>query len=233
MTSQEPVLNLTANMKNLLLALMLAALSLTAVLWLLQGASDDLDDLDGAPDAGAYGPEQFAVLSGEGNGVEVLLRPRFQDAARRRFTDRSFTQALGIKAGTWTFLEAIVVNVADREIPDVDPSTIELMLTNGERVPARDLRDLAADEPRARILVDAFTVAEGTPLPGKQTRRIVVAVPSETPFGDVKSARWMGLTLEPRTAGRHALESWLGKPRVRFLEAVLEPLDDATGGDRG
>ena len=217
-------------MKNLPLAMLLAAFSLTAFLVIRALSDDESDPRSGRPNAAAEAPDRVPVLSVSGDGLEVLLRPRFVDARRLRFTDRTFAERLGITVGDWTFLEAIVVNLGEEPIPDVDPSTIELELDGGRVFPARDLRDLAAETPDARVLVDAFTVAEGTPLPAGRTRRVVVAVPRHVVFGRVSKASWLGVELRPAVAGRRALERWLGRPELRFLEAVLESEE---GEDRG
>jgi len=216
-------------MKNLLLAMLLAAISLTTVLVFLGGDGADANGARRPPDARARAPEQFPVLTARNGAMEVLLRPRFADTGRLIYTDRSFTEALGIRAGKWTFLEAVVVNTGDDPISDVDPSTIALVRADGESIPARDLRDLAGADPTAKVLLDAFSTAENTPLAARSSRRLVVAVPAGEKFSRFSAARWMGLELSPAVAGRHALESWLGKPKLRFLEAVLE--EDAGSED--
>lgn len=220
-------------MKNLLLAMALAAFSLTAVLVTLAVTGEDKDDHAQRHDASRTVPETLAVLSGVQDGLEVLVRPRFSGRERRLYTDITLTRGLGIESGKWTYLEVVVVNGRDTEVVGVDPSDLAFTATDGDPVPARDLRTLAADGAAARLLLEALAPAPDRPLGPRNTRRIVVGMPASRTFDELASGRWLGVEIRPARAQRKALESWLVReqPRALFLEAVLEDAKDDGGGD--
>jgi len=177
--------------------------------------------------------DTVSVLSGVQDGLEVLVRARFSDPERRRYTDMTLTRGLGIQSGSWTYLEVVVVNDRDTEVTGVDPSDLAFMATNGDPVPARDLRSLATDGAAARLLLEALAPSPARPLGPKSTRRIVVGMPASRTFDELASGRWLGVELSPASAQRQALEAWLvrEKPRARLLEAVLDAPKDDGGGD--
>lgn len=220
-------------MKNLLLAMALAALSLTAVLVTLAVTRNEDDGQAGHHDPGQPAPETVTVLSGKKDGLEVMVLPRFVDGERRRYTDITFTRGLGIRAGKWTYLEIVVVNGRDVEVTGLDPSHVVLTATDGSPVPARDLRTLAADGAAARLLLEAFAPPSDRPLAPKTTRRIVVAMPAARTFDELAWGEWLGVDIRPGRAQRRALESWLGRerPGARFLQAVLEDPKEKGGRD--
>ena len=220
-------------MKNLLLAMSLAALSLTVVLVTLAVTKDDEDAQGPLHDASRSPPETLAVLSGVQDGLEVLVRSRFSDQERLQYTDRTLTRGLGIKAGEWTYLEGVVVNGRDTEVAGVDPSDLAFTATDGDPVPARDLRTLASDGAAARLLLEALAPPPDRPLGPKSTRRVVVGMRASRTFDELASGRWLGVEVRPARAERKALESWLVReqPRARFLEAVLEDRKGDGGGD--
>jgi hypothetical protein len=220
-------------MKNLLLAMSLAALSLTVVLVTMAVTKDDKDAQGPRHDASLSAPETLAVLSGVRVGLVVLVRSRYSDQERRQYTDHTLTRGLGIKSGEWTYLEVVVVNGRDTEVAAVDPSDLAFTATDGDPVPARDLRTLASDGAAARLLLEALAPPSDRPLGPKSTRRVVVGMPASRTFDELASGRWLGVDVRPARAERKALESWLvhEQPRARFLEAVLEDPKDDGGGD--
>ena len=220
-------------MKNLLLAMALAALSLTAVLVTLAVTKDDTKDELPRHDPGLSGADTVSVLSGVQDRLEVLVRARYATRERRRYTDMTLTRGLGVESGKWTYLEVVVVNDRDTEVAGVDPSDLGFTATNGDPVPARDLRTLAADGAAARLLLEALAPSPSRPLGANSTRRMVVGMPASRTFDELASGRWLGVDLRPATAQRDALEAWLvrDKPRARLLEAVLDSPKDDGGGD--
>jgi hypothetical protein len=220
-------------MKNLILAMMAAAVSLTLVLVVIPVRPSLPSRVGPGHDPGALAPSRVPVLAGVAGAHEAVLRPRYEDEGRWRFTDKKLAHSLGLPEDRYAFYELIVINGGDGPLR-VNVGDLVVHGPSGSMTRALDLNILAQHRPEAAWILASFAPRGDLPLEAGRSRRVVFAFPRKLDFENVESGRLGPLDLRPGRASLATLESWLlaREPSPHLVERLLADAEpDATDGE--
>jgi hypothetical protein len=165
------------------------------------------------------------VLAGETPDLAVVLKARYSDPERARFTDRVLAEKLGAPAGKWRFVEVWVVNRGPNEVRSLGapPAAARADGAALSLVPLRQLVPEGGAGRAAAMLVGDLAPDPSQPLRKGAFRRTVYALDGAVAFRDLVSAEVDGVRLALRETTEAALETFLERPRPDLIAALARP----------
>jgi hypothetical protein len=171
-----------------------------------------------------------AILKGEDQGLEILVRRRLLETGSSEFLDRSLSESLGVPPGVWVFFEAVLVNRGEGS-RTLTGEPIAFEDYSGATIPAVRVRDLPRSSlgPASRSSLLAVWSSPELVLPPNTIRREILGVPAGTALESLARGTWGGVKLDRGTANDRVLLSWLNGDMERegFLQAVVSKETDS------